>query len=289
MTKNIAAIASLGVMGCSPFSSLPDEVYDHVARQMKYSEAEAQVVDELARTTKKDAVFSAAQENSVEAFLEDHAQTQADLAYYFSHDQIIGFYEDEYPKWEGNAAFYRDNWFRGDDFIAINLDRYEDIDPSVLMHEAGHILREGHSSALDESYDGIFDANFAEVVIENRDYPYLLTLLYLGAEKALEDPHDYGTRVVQSYHADVLNNTLTPQEAYTDLTLLIQKSKEEWIQESLESAYPSIVYTDTFEWTEEEFADALKNSGMFEYRQDVLKEYVCNFAKEYPEIEVKEC
>lgn len=289
MTKNISAIASLGVMGCNPFSSLPDEVYDHVARQMEYSEAEAQFVDELTLSSKKEAVFNAAQENSVKAFLEDHAQTQADLAYYFSHDQIIGFYEDEYPKWEGNAAFYRDNWFREDDFIAINLDRYEDIDPPVLMHEAGHILREGHSSALDESYDGIFDTRFAEVVIENKDYPYLLTLLYLGAEKALEDPHDYGTRVAQSYRADVLNNTLTPQEAYADLTLLIQKSKEEWIQESLESAYPYIVYTDTFEWTEEEFADALKNSGMFEYRQNVLKEYVCNFAKEYPEIEVKEC
>lgn len=288
MTTFIPTAIAISLTGCSPFSNLPDEVYEHVARQLEYSEVEAQFVDELAQSSKKEAVFDAEQENNIESFLKDHTQTQVDLVSYFSNDQIIGFYEEEYPKWEGNAAFYRDNWFREDDFIAINLDRYKDIDSSTLMHEAGHILREGHSSALDESYDGIFDTNFAEVVIEERDYPYLLTLFYLGAEKALEDPHDYGTRVVQSYHADVQNKTLTSQEAYDELTLLIQKDKEAWVQDALDSAYPNIVYTNTFGWSKEEFADALRNSGMFEYRQDVFREYICEFAVEH-NVHAKNC
>ncbi len=287
--KILSVLVAENFVGCSPFSALPEEAYQHIARQVEYSEVEAEFVEELAMSSKKGTIFNALKEKRVEAFIEDHAQAQADLAYYFSNDQIVGFYPDEYSKWEENAAFYRDRLFREKDFIAINLDRYEEIDPSVLMHEAGHILAKGHSSSLDETHVVVFDARLAQVVIQEEDYPYLLTFLYHGADVVLKDPHDYATRVIQSYYADVQNNTMTPQKAYGELTLLIQKSKEEWVQEVLESDYPTIAYTNTFGWSEEEFADALKNSGMFEYQQDVFLEYICNFAKEYPEVEAKEC
>jgi hypothetical protein len=278
----------IGLIGCSPFSNLPEDVYDHVARVVEYSEAEAPFVEELAKISKKNTIFNAAREEGAEAFLGDHAQTLEDLMYYFSHDQIVGFYEDEYPKWENNAAFYRDRWFRENDFIAINLDGYKYTNSSVLIHEAGHVLTEGHPPSLDESHEIIYDASLAETVIQEQDYPYLLTLLYEAADRVLDDPHDFATRVVQNYQADVQRKEMTPEEAYDELTLLIQKGNEYWVQDVLECTDPNIDYTNTFGWSGKGFSDALRNSGMFESQQEMFREYICGFASEY-DLDAKEC
>ncbi len=293
MREVIGILPAIAVAGCSnSYVALPDDVYEHIARQYEYAEAEHQFVENLAEKTNRNTVFNAEGQNGASSFLENLAQSQEELQWIFENDQIVGYYESDYPQKKDTLAFY-DN-----ETIVLNLDKFQEysfwFESDLLMHEAGHALYPEHDHLFSGDPSIVYNSQTAEDVIINKDYSYLLSFFYTTAQNALLDPHSVASFITPKYQGSVDDGSMTAQEAYDALAGALTVDLETWAQRVVNFAYdpeyPSAPYASVFGWTQKEFADALRESGMLDYRKKIFLEYLCNdFVPENPGINAPDC
>lgn len=179
------------------------------------------------------------------AFSADHEYSYTLLQRFYEENRIQGFDPADHPEFATASAVLMRDVFGTPTYIGINIELYKYLISEQLIHEAGHSLQEGHDDSLVILFDeglSIFSADVAEKVFALRDFPYLLSYLYITADTSL-------------YY-----NQFYPP--------LADETKEEWA-EKVSALYDHLPILPLLEITREEYKIILVQSNFYEL-QDTL-------------------
>lgn len=273
--------------GCSRFTPLTHDDSDVIDQAINYAHAETQLVQSMAEAADHNTVFDSSGNTGAKAFQDDLDITVALLDEYYKQDKIV-CYTGEAPDKTHARAFWAHPFF-AEDVIAVNCDAlytYPGISGGDLLHEVGHILYGGHDPALASLQKGqgsnvSFNAANAEAIITVQDYPYLLSFNYNASDKALDDPYSSVTSTVESLEGQIENENAAPEEIYQQIMLFYCPEQERWIERTTDDTFTNTHYLPTFAIRKTEFSTALPSSGVYQFQQDVFKEPLTQFMKDY--------
>jgi len=189
---------------------------------------------------------------------------------------------------EDSDAFFTDTPLSSnpdDGFIFLNEDERSNWGTSILVHEALHATYGSHSDAVDDfkakaekGEDSPGEKETAEFVIEKGDIPYEIQMLYMVAERSIEQ--DENKEYETFLETDWSEN---PNLVFDYLESEEGQSQEEWARSIASSTYSvSSNILGPFGVSRDELTEILANSpAAWEAHQELLAEIRLEVESEY--------
>jgi hypothetical protein len=243
-TSHALAASLICAAGCEhpPLVELTPAQHEAIALQVDLLVTSESFHKGLVGIAAQDATFDEDGQMGPDAYRESFADA-VDLARRLEKTgRFFGYHGDVQDDVTAHSsAFYGEN--EDGPFITFNLDveSLDDLRSSDILHEALHAPFAGHSaSIMDISHDASTDfnnheANFVDVVLQEKDLPYLGSLY----GDMIDSIHWHASFSPIAEQAALLESTgLTPEEIYETLaTSGLAQEKETWLNTTIDGIY----------------------------------------------------
>lgn len=165
-------------------------------------------------------------------------------------------------------------------FIYLNTANEEYWNCGLLVHEAGHRFQL-HTAEMDEAArtdrggeDG--GEYFADVILEEQDYPYTIEMLFGAISFSVHDTVDSLSRSVETLEEKYKSGEIAEDEYEEQLSGLYlgasEKARETWGVERAATYYVDVHVLDVFGIPESALSEALQMDGVYELTQEKITE-----------------